>query len=342
MLKMSMSRIEELYKALSAQQSLYLPIEKNDKVDFWRWAEGENVRLNVQNTNKSPKNLFFPQVENMVAFNVEGKSIEIIQQELSQEKFVLLGVRACDVRAFAVLDKVFLADPVDTFYAARRENGVIVTLACSKPAQSCFCQTFGIDAANPADGDVVTWIVDGELYWESRTEKGAALTESVKALFAECADEAVKAEEARVQEELSKLPFAGLSLEGFDGDHMKELFARPEWESLSEACLGCGTCTFTCPTCQCYDIRDYDTGHGVQRFRCWDSCMYSDFTMMAAATNRPTQMQRFRQRFMHKLVYYPMNNDGMYSCVGCGRCVQKCPIHMNIVKVMKTLGGQKK
>ena len=70
--------------------------------------------------------------------------------------------------------------------------------------------------------------------------------------------------------------------------------------------------------------------------------MYSDFTMMAAATNRPTQMQRFRQRFMHKLVYYPMNNDGLYSCVGCSRCVQKCPIHMNIVKVMKTLGGQKK
>ena len=164
----------------------------------------------------------------------------------------------------------------------------------------------------------------------------------MKEFFTETDDAAVKAEQDRVKKEIEALPFSGLSLEGFDGEHMKELFGRPEWESLSEACLGCGTCTFTCPTCQCYDIRDYDTGHGVQRYRCWDSCMYSDFTMMAAATNRPTQMQRFRQRFMHKLVYYPMNNDGLYSCVGCGRCVQKCPIHMNIVKVMKTLGGQKK
>ena len=89
--------------------------------------------------------------------------------------------------------------------------------------------------------------------------------------------------------------------------------------------------------CQCYDVKDFNTGHGVQRFRCWDSCMYSDFTMMAHGTNRPTQKERFRQRFMHKLVYFPSNNDGIYGCVGCGRCLAKCPISMNIVKVAKTL-----
>ena len=75
------------------------PLRRTIKVDYWRWAEGEDVRLTVQNTNKSPKNLFFPQLENMVAFNVEGKSIEIIEQELSKEKFVLMGVRACDARS---------------------------------------------------------------------------------------------------------------------------------------------------------------------------------------------------------------------------------------------------
>ena len=70
--------------------------------------------------------------------------------------------------------------------------------------------------------------------------------------------------------------------------------------------------------------------------------MYSDFTMMAHGNNRTSQMQRFRQRFMHKLVYFPANNDGAYSCVGCGRCVAKCPISMNIVKVAKTLEGDTK
>ena len=108
---------------------------------------------------------------------------------------------------------------------------------------------------------------------------------------------------------------------------------------MSQACLGCGTCTFVCPTCQCFDIRDFDTGNGVMRYRCWDSCMYSDFTQMAAENPRHSQLERFRQRFMHKLVYYPSNNEGIYGCVGCGRCLAKCPINMNIVKVMKELGG---
>ena len=105
-----------------------------------------------------------------------------------------------------------------------------------------------------------------------------------------------------------------------------------------KACLACGTCTFICPTCQCYDIRDYNTGNGIQRFRCWDSCMYSDFTLMAHGNIRNSQKERFRQRFMHKLVYFPENNDGMFSCVGCGRCVSKCPSSLNIVKVIKSLG----
>ena len=123
-------------------------------------------------------------------------------------------------------------------------------------------------------------------------------------------------------------------------DVLMEKFDSPIWEELYKPCLACGTCTFVCPTCQCYDIKDYNTGNGVQRYRCWDSCMYSDFTMMAHGNNRTSQMQRFRQRFMHKLVYFPANNDGMYSCVGCGRCVEKCPSALNIVKVIKAFQNQ--
>ena len=104
-------------------------------------------------------------------------------------------------------------------------------------------------------------------------------------------------------------------------------------------CEACGG-TFVCPTCQCFDIRDFKTKEGVIRYRCWDSCMYSDFTLMAAANSRTTQLQRYRQRFMHKLVYYPAQHEGLYSCVGCGRCVNKCPQRLNIVKVIKTLGGK--
>ena len=137
------------------------------------------------------------------------------------------------------------------------------------------------------------------------------------------------------------MPYKDLDLSRFKPENLNELFNLPVWNELSEACLGCGTCTFVCPTCQCFDIRDFKTDKGVVRFRCWDSCMYSDFTQMAAANPRTTQMQRYRQRFMHKLVYYP-SQYGMYSCVGCGRCVNKCPQHLNIVKVIKKIGGENK
>ena len=151
-------------------------------------------------------------------------------------------------------------------------------------------------------------------------------------------------EQTAIRAIVEKLPYSHLSLEGWDGNATETRFDSPLWEELYKPCLACGTCTFVCPTCQCYDIKDYDTGHGVKRFRCWDSCMYSDFTMMAHGNNRTSQMQRFRQRFMHKLVYFPANNNGMYSCVGCGRCVEKCPSALNIVKVIKAFekeGGEK-
>ncbi len=155
-------------------------------------------------------------------------------------------------------------------------------------------------------------------------------------------EEEVESIKREIKRKLEKLPLAGLKTDAFGAGKTDKFFNDPEWASLSESCLGCGTCTFVCPTCQCYDIRDFDTGHGIIRYRCWDSCMYSEFTKMSAGQPRLSQLERFRQRFMHKLVYYPDNNEGVFSCVGCGRCLQKCPIQMNIVKVMKRLGGEAK
>jgi heterodisulfide reductase subunit C len=179
------------------------------------------------------------------------------------------------------------------------------------------------------------WTAGEWLYLKANTEKGEVLLAS---LNLEDGEEApVEEAKAATRAIMDKLPLKNLDLDTFDGEHLMEHFNNPAWDKLSQSCLGCGTCTFVCPTCQCYDVRDFDTGKGVQRFRCWDSCMYSDFTMMAHGTNRPSQKERFRQRFMHKLVYFPSNNDGIYGCVGCGRCLAKCPISMNIVKVAKTL-----
>ena len=343
MLRIAKEKLNALYAKISETMGLFIPVKKAGEVNYAVWSEGKEVSLETLKTVKSPKNMFFPQTENMMKFKTEGKEIEVEDLRVDYKEvkeFVVFGVKACDFKAMEVLDKVFLADPVDTYYKSRREATTVVTLACSRPEESCFCSAFGIDATAP-QGDVTVWLDENNLYWQANTERGEKLTEKVSDLFENGGEEDVKAQQAKTKEILAKLPFATLDLSRFKPENLNELFNEPEWESMSEACLGCGTCTFVCPTCQCFDIRDFKTNDGILRYRCWDSCMYSDFTLMAHGNSRTTQMQRFRQRFMHKLVYYPSQNDGLYSCVGCGRCVNKCPQRLNIVKVINTLGGKK-
>ncbi|MDE7039113.1 MAG: 4Fe-4S dicluster domain-containing protein [Lachnospiraceae bacterium] len=345
MYKTAKENLSALFQLIAETRELYLPVKTAGQTNFAAWSEDAEVDLDTLKTVKSAKDAFFPQSEGLYTVKKEGKKMSVEPERLKEQEFVVFGMKACDVKGLEVLDKVFLSDPVDTFYAARRDHGIVVAMACHEPEETCFCKVFGVDAANPAS-DVAVWTVGDELYWKALTEKGEALTESVKELLTEdgAGEAAVEAEKENIHKIVEKLPYMNLSLEGWNGDALSEKFDSPVWEELYKPCLACGTCTFVCPTCQCYDIKDYTAGNSVSRYRCWDSCMYSDFTMMAHGNNRTSQMQRFRQRFMHKLVYYPANNDGMYSCVGCGRCVEKCPQALNIVKVVKAFqnqGGEK-
>ena len=343
MFKIAKKDLNSLFSLIKKTDELYIPLKVAGQTNFAAFTEDAEVDLDTLKTVKSPKDVFFPQSETLYTCHTEDKKIKITPEKLVNEDFVVFGVRACDVRGFEVLDKVFLSEPVDSFYASRRAHGTVVALACHEPEESCFCKVFGIDAAEPM-ADVAAWFVSDELYFKPMTEKGESFIEKVKSLLSEADDKVVEEEKNNIRAIIEKLPYSNLSLESFEGEALLEIFDSKVWEDLYKPCLACGTCTFVCPTCQCYDIKDYNTGNGVVRYRCWDSCMYSDFTMMAHGNNRTSQMQRFRQRFMHKLVYYPQNNDGMYSCVGCGRCVDKCPSSLNIVKVIKAFnkeGGAK-
>ena len=339
MRKCSLDSLNNIFSKIAENNALYLPVDTSEGAAFKKWEEG-TVMSNALNTNRSAKDFFFPQSEDLMEFTVNKKEIEIIDTRKEAEDFVVFGVRACDMRSFDILDRVFLTEPYDSYYATRREHSTIVTMACSRPNETCFCTAFDIDPTQ-AGGDVTCYKTESDMYFKANTEKGEAFMNMIEGLTEEASEEVVDAQIAKTKEVLKKLPLANLSKDAFGGGKTDDLFSRPEWEELSQSCLGCGTCTFVCPTCQCYDIKDYNTGKGVIRFRCWDSCMYSDFTKMAHGNSRNSQKERFRQRFMHKLVYFPENNDGIFGCVGCGRCLSKCPISMNIVKVMKTLGGDK-
>ena len=336
MLKISKSKLNELFDAVSAKQTLYIPADREAGAAEYRKYEKGMELTSELNTVRSAKDFFFPQTENLADFKIEGKTIEVKDVREECEDFVVFGVRACDARSFTILDKVFLCEPVDSFYKNRRDHGTVVTMACTRPSETCFCQTFGIDPTVP-EGDAACFDDGENIFFKANNEKGQKFIDSVASLLEEGDTSKLDEVQAKTKAIMEKLPLAKLSTENFGGDKLNEYFSSDKWAELSQACLGCGTCTFVCPTCQCYDIKDFNTGHGITRFRCWDSCMYSDFTKMAHGNPRLTQLERFRQRFMHKLVYFPANNNGEFGCVGCGRCLAKCPISMNIVKVMKAL-----
>lgn len=337
MLKICVEKLGDLFDALAKEQALYIPSDnENSGASFKEYTSG--MKLTEQlNTVRSAKDFFFPQTENLFDIKMQGKKIEIIDTRKESEDFVIFGVRACDARSFTILDKVFLSDPVDTYYQNRREHGTIITLACNRPEETCFCSAFGIDASNPG-GDISAWKVGEQMYFSANTDRGESLLSSVSSVLEEGDEKPVEQEKESIKNIISNLPLGSLDFDSIKEQELLEIFNSPKWAELSESCLGCGTCTFVCPTCQCYDIREFDTGSEVKRFRCWDSCMYSDFTKMAHGNPRVSQLERFRQRFMHKLVYFPENNGGEFGCVGCGRCLSKCPISMNIVKVAKSLG----
>ncbi len=333
--KLPLNKLNVLFNEISSFTNLYRPAKEGGVCAFSKYDGQNKFNENYVNSDRPPKYFFFPQNENLYEFILSGKSIEIINPSEDNDSFALFGVRACDFKSFLILDKVFLDEPVDKYYKARRENSVIITLACSFKSENCFCENFKIDPVNP-DGDISSYIDSGHIYFKINTEKGRGFFSKIKNIFTVSDRRELEIAKQNIKENLKKYPSVKFSLDYWENKSENEILNSPLWEKLEKGCLGCGSCAFGCPTCQCYDIREYEANGKTSQYRCWDSCMYSDFTRMAGGNPRKTGTERFRQRFMHKLKYFPENNDGLYSCVGCGRCLKICPARKNILKVIES------
>ena len=331
----------EMLNRISAEMDLFVPLRNDDKTDFGLYRQGCTVDFECLKTAKSAKDIFFPQSEELYRVEKKESGYQIDPAELCMRPFAVFGIRACDLKGLQVLDRVFRSEPYDSFYCARRDHGILIGLSCNEPEETCFCSTYGIDAAEP-EADINVTIVGETFFFEIKTEAGKELLEKAGDIPETVDDTVCAAEKAKILAVIEQLPYGKTDLSGWGEEALYERFDSPLWDKLYRTCLGCGTCTFVCPTCQCYDIRDFAAGKGTIRYRCWDSCMYSDFTLMAGGNSRKTQRERYRQRFMHKLAYYPANNDGLFGCVGCGRCVRKCPASLHILKVIRAFQEEKK
>ena len=153
MKRIKLEHLKALYRRISETRALYLPVRSAGKTNFTFWTEDAEADLDTLKTVKSPKDAFFPQSETLYTCRREGQKLHVEPEELVNQDFVVFGMKACDVQGVRVLDQVFLKDPADSFYAARRQHGTIVSLACHAPEETCFCKVFQIDCAAPA-GDV--------------------------------------------------------------------------------------------------------------------------------------------------------------------------------------------
>ena len=270
MLSIAKDKIDSLFEFIGSKQPLYLPVDNNSgKADFAKWQKGTKLSEKLKTT-RSAKDFFFPKTEHLVSYEMSGKEVKVVDPRKEVGDFVIFGVRACDARGFTAIDNVYLnMNPVDSYYKNRREHGTVIVLACNEPAKTCFCSTFGIDAslAKPA-GDVSCWLADGKYYFEANTDKGKAFVENAKSALEDADTSAVEACRKDIAEKVEKLPFAHLDLSKFQGKDMLKIFNSKIWDKVSEPCVGCGTCTYVCPTCMCFDVRDFATSSGVRQVRC--------------------------------------------------------------------------
>jgi ferredoxin len=173
---------------------------------------------------------------------------------------------------------------------------------------------------------------------KSLTEKGEAFLDNMAggAAADQDAEKAAEALAASSSEKITvKVPTDKLSEKV-----PTELFDAPFWEDAAFPCINCGTCTYLCPTCWCFDIQDEVLGKDGDRIRNWDSCMFPLFTLHGSGHNpRDTKTQRVRQRFMHKLKYYVDKYQNGVQCSGCGRCVRYCPVNIDIREVAEIMNS---
>ncbi len=234
-------------------------------------------------------------------------------------------------------------EPEDPRYKARRENTYTIATRCRTKSPYCMCDEFSADRLNPHQ-EGADLILENDLTLNAGSDRGGEIltqletqgwgetvesdTDKTESLDLNEQDQGLEPRE----EALSPSEIMGI---------MDELFESPIWDELAMRCLNCGVCTYYCPTCHCFDIQDFYRKNQGVRYRQWDSCMFSHFTLMAGGHNpRMDKSDRVKNRFFHKLNFFPRVH-GEFACIGCGRCIKHCPVGITIKTALQQIGGDK-
>lgn len=310
----------------SKTRPLVAPQQLEDMLLFAPVHDISEIVLDYINTQLSPKEWFLPKSDAL--FRIEGlKPTEWALKpgdEISE--LMIFGMRPCDSWGTKVMDKPYLSAPVDSRYMERRSKTITVGLACVKASTSCFCTSMGTAPYDSRHNDIFLNPVAAGFRVKGITEKGRELLALAKL------------EETSLQPEPAPVvaPVPSKGVERAFRNH----FDSKYWDRVADRCIHCNICSYVCPNCYCFDMRDlsiHGSTGGYERVRTWESCQSPAFTKLAGGHNpRPTKGSRMRQRFAHKLLYFH-DEYGDYLCSGCGRCVWACPVNIDIREIISDL-----
>lgn len=337
-LKLPKEHLDLFASVLQQFGEVHAPVRKGEGFAFARIDRWSDVVLDYNRTILPPKKYFLPPRETMLRYR-EGKGYVSEVEDLDRE-IVLFGVHPCDIYGLNILDEVFGGRYVDPYFRKRRQNIAIVGIDC-EPDEHCFCRSMRADFVDHGFDVFLNDIGDHYLVFVG-TARGDDMVLATGPLFESVSAEDV--EEYKRRSEAKRAAFR-LDVEIRDLPEIFELeYEAQIWQELGEKCLSCGACSMVCPTCYCYDVVDeVELGkRDGERVRMWDSCLFSTHAAVAGGENfRNSRASRIKFRFYHKQRGF-VAEYGRPSCVGCGRCIEACPVNIDIVEVIDRLRGSER
>ena len=250
------------------------------------------------------------------------------------------GVRPCDMKGVALIDEIFRKGFDDPLYEARRARLRFAGILCREEAPTCFCGELGVDRTDGAGMDLLVVEEGDAVFIRPLTKEGETILARLEAPFGTAAPP----DEARVEKIVAGIR-EGKQREEGKGPRILEALASGRagdaLTGISDTCLGCGVCSFVCPLCWCFDVRDVPAAaSGAVRVRCWDSCQLGRYARMAGGADPYLDPgARVRHRLLHKFVYIP-RTYGMTGCTGCGRCARACPSGLDLRECLGAVIGE--
>ncbi len=323
------SSVAELPRGWTDQQEpgKYRLVQRNDD-ELFGYVVGPH----------SWKKYLFPPLATVLTTTRGPDGWEMHDPPVQAPRFALVGVRACELAAIAMQDRIFMSgDYVDPIYAERRKQLFIVAMNCTQAASTCFCTSMGTGPECRSGFDLAFTELPTGFTVEIGSPAGEAMAAKLplRAATAEEEQAASARRERAVHQITRRMDTTNIR------DKLLTQLEHPRWEQVADRCLSCSNCTLVCPTCFCSSVDEVTdlTNDQITRERRWDSCFNFDFSHVSGGPVRNQTRSRYRQWLTHKLATW-IDQFGSSGCVGCGRCITWCPVGIDLTEEVAAICGE--